>query len=284
MVSSAPVLRKYFVDVVKPAALRAGAGDDCAKAIDVFANCCDVMTLFLNASAGHANPDELETAILEFMRGYFASFGDYNWTLKFHLSMHIPRQWRALVRQFPQAKLPNCFALERKNKSCLYHMRGRFSTISQERGVLEDIFLDQLHDLGRTATDGFLRAHAPSSLEAIDLREELGMAAADDDLEVAAVFRAAAGDLYGKNDIVITKRGWVGKITRLLRRGGYLFPPLHLPHFPPSSTLVHVPPPSALRGQPRIQIDSAEPLATTDHANREKTIERLRSCAPRDLS
>ena len=85
-----------------------------------------------------------------------------------HLAMELTLQWEEMHVFLP--KLPNCFALERKHKGGKKHMRDRFKGASQERGVAEELVLDQLHSMRQP---GRLEFHAPSKTEQEQLCNEL---------------------------------------------------------------------------------------------------------------
>ena len=180
VVAAAPVIAKYFRDVVKPVAAAAGAAASCQDAIDVLLYASRIIELLAGAGKGHAEASLLRDRTFHFMREYQRVFGeDADWTLKFHLAMDIALQWHALVSEATAAgedddetPLPNCFALERKHKSVKAHMKEKLSIISQERSVLEDVVLDQLWSLKEGGPLGLMKPHKPSNKQLEELREE----------------------------------------------------------------------------------------------------------------
>ena len=65
--------------------------------------------------------------------------------------------------------------LERKHKSVKKHMKDRLQSVSHERGVVEDLVLDQLAALQEGGASGMISGHAPNTVaEAADLERLQG--------------------------------------------------------------------------------------------------------------
>ena len=210
--SVAPVLHKYFSDIVRPVVLDAGAS---AGSIDVFLSACEVLVLLTRAMRGQTTPKLLRESTFAFMEQYQVEFGEDGWKVKFHLAMELTLQWEEMHVFLP--KLPNCFALERKHKGGKKHMRDRFKGASQERGVAEELVLDQLHSMKQP---GRLEFHAPSKTEQEQLCNELQLPIAAHIL-VAAEMKLQTGERYGARDVIYASSGLVGKITRLVEHDGH---------------------------------------------------------------
>ena len=143
IISAAPVIARYFREVVAPVAIAKGAPPKCQQAIDVLLLACRISGLLAAASRGRRASHELRALVFECFRKYLEVHGkdDADWTLKFHLMLHAVMAWvlfaEELYDEFVQ--MPNCFALERKHKPAKKNMKDKLSGRSQERSVLESM-------------------------------------------------------------------------------------------------------------------------------------------------
>ena len=222
ILSGAPVIGKYFRDIVAPVA--AGAGDlECGKAIDVFVDICDIIKLLAAAGRGHGEAEELRARTFKFMHDFLEVFGTRGWKLKFHLAMHVVLQWcslQAAMREkgIPHPQLPNCFALEHKHKDSKKHMRDRCKGSSQERSVLEELLLDQLSSLKEGGSHGLVGLHPCNGSELADIEAlHQPLLGNGDRVQVASQFKAPSGIRFHVGDVVCTVGGIVGQVRRFAK-------------------------------------------------------------------
>jgi hypothetical protein len=219
VLAAAPVITKYFRDVVGPVAEAKGAAD-CTGAIALLTRASGVLELLAGASQGLGSAADLSSETFEFLDAYQERFGDANWVLKFHLAGHIALMWKVLQAEMQRrgliAKLPNCFVTERKHKDVKRHLRDRLKMKSQERCLLEELVLDQFHAWKESgATGGLLGGHPSNAKERADLEETLGRElAADLPVQVGSQFKHPSGKRYYASDVVCTSDAMVGQITR----------------------------------------------------------------------
>ena len=136
-----------------------GAGG-CEAEIASYMALCGVIDLLLEiAHGGVVSPAALYRAIYNHLSLYQAAYGSVDWIPKHHFSLHLPQ----MLRMF--GCLYSCFVLERHHKLMKRFCKDRLNGLSFELGTLEDITLQQLHDLNDAALtlrDGLLRPHAPT--------------------------------------------------------------------------------------------------------------------------
>ena len=216
VLSAAPVLRKFFEDVVLPMG-------DADGEVHVFSLACECMQILQRSMRTGAEPDELYIATMRFSEAYLEQFGDSNWAPKFHLAMHIALQWMLIRRAakrdnaFP---LPNCFKLERRHKSVKKHVRDFLNTKAGniERSLLEEVTLDHFASWADAASEfGLQTPHAANAATEHTLRDELRT---DLPINVSVEYRCADGAVFGKGDVVMTEGGVVGKVLILFEVGG----------------------------------------------------------------
>ena len=103
LVSAAPVIRKYYRDIVAPVAVNMGAPPSCQDVIDLLDEACVIVGQCADANklGSGVTADSLHQKTFVFTRKYLRVHGELeaDWTLKFHLSMHIALQWVDLVRE-----------------------------------------------------------------------------------------------------------------------------------------------------------------------------------------
>ena len=203
--SAAPVLAKYFLDVVRPMG-------GCNAAIDSFALACEVIPLLNEMVRGYGTPQKLFDATKRCLESHLNAHGETNWVLKSHMALHLPLMWEAMPKGASGQRwtLPSCFSLERKHKSIKKHMRDNLRGQSYERAVLEEVTLDHLESWKTPAgVCGMVRPHKPSKWIAIVLEEAFG---AVENVTVADVLVADNGSRFSKNDLVLLRDGSVGAV------------------------------------------------------------------------
>ena len=161
--SLVPVLRR-FLHTIAPVV-------DCpaiVRSLLLLLNVIDI--LMLSRGNGTSTPEMLEAAVLRHLRAHQDAWGDSIWIPKHHYAMDLAWMWRHL------GHLLCCFVHERKHKEPKRVVTNRYSDQRFEKGVLEDVTVQQLFDvetlgLGSVATEQL--REAPPSLVAA-LREIFG--------------------------------------------------------------------------------------------------------------
>ena len=214
VLAAVKVIRRFFLEVAAPVVRAAHAPRSCIDAIGVLERACDIVIDLRNASLGYGSAATLKMKTFAFCNMFLSVFGGdaSRWVLKFHISMHMCMQWRALQAEVPDCILPNCFVLERKHKSVKKHMKLRLSGQSWERGVMEEMFLDQIAALQEGGLTGLVAPHAPmTSAEKCDL-ELVGQ-----DGIVAVEWRSPCnGARYLRGDVVVATGNCVGQARRFV--------------------------------------------------------------------
>ena len=207
--AAAPVLRKYFSDVILPMGY-------CVDEVKLLLAACDMLGACVAASRGKLYPAEFERLTFDFMREYCRLYNEDNYTLKFHLAMEMAVQWVRLNKVAEKAKqfwkLPNCFALERKHKASKKHMQDHLSAISYERTILEEIFLDMLDAWSTDRVDGLDAAYTPSKALLTELQEHHNATCG---FVVSRTYKASSGAQFARKDFVWTSCGNAGFLELL---------------------------------------------------------------------
>lgn len=116
----------------------------CLAAVLSLVACMDVVELLQQVKAGIVAPALLETAVCDHLQKRRAAHGteiDAN-AIKAHQAGHLPRQM-----QEHAGRLYSCFVQERHHRLLTKYAAVRKQTKSYERGVVEEITVEQIQDL-----------------------------------------------------------------------------------------------------------------------------------------
>ena len=138
-----PILALFLQVVVQPLG-------GCDAQIASFLALCDVLDMLVHVQEGIVSADRLQSAILNHLALYKAAYDDLGWVFKFHAALHLPDQLRRL------GVLIALFTLERRHKIVKRYVHDRRPNPSFERGLIEDITLQHLHDMRRPWWKGAL--------------------------------------------------------------------------------------------------------------------------------
>jgi hypothetical protein len=164
--SAAPVLKKYFRDIVLPMGIAALEGP-----IHSFLLACDVVEIIGAVNRG-ASPTQLKNATIAWQNAHVACYGDATWVFKHHQAGHLGPMWESF------GIFPNCWTMERKHKESKRVCTDHFNTIAYEQSIMEEITLDCIHAWKTWRTCGLLNPRecakktVPSSNPG--LRQQLG--------------------------------------------------------------------------------------------------------------
>lgn len=200
LLSVAPVLATWLRRLVKPTAPRT-----LDAAITSMLALCDVVDVLLLAMRGRCLPSTLDTAINTHLQLRKIAYEDKLWRPKAHYVLHLAAQ---LERH---GFLPACFVQERKHRMVKRGARGRHNSTAFDRGVLEEMTLQHLHDLQSPLTQEALRdTHdAPNRLKEALVRN--GDVRADDTV------------LVGRQAVVSSRAISVGDVALVSLEDGHGF-------------------------------------------------------------
>ena len=150
LISFAPVLGKYLLDVVVPRNV-------CSAQVQSMLLLIRVLKLLLRCNGGGVTAEQLQTAIVAHLRQQQRAYGFALWIPKSHYLLHVA----ATLRKF--GYLLNTLVNERKHKVVKRLVHGRQNTTSFERGVLEDIIAQQYFDIDIVAKSGSLGLQSKSA-------------------------------------------------------------------------------------------------------------------------
>ena len=177
--SLAPVLRKFMKDVVQPR----GILTDIVTSMLLL---LDTVVLLGRAVTGEVQAKQLEDSISAHLRASQVAWGYSLWLPKCHYALHLARQMEK------HGVLLGTFTQERKHRIIKKFLGPRSNTIGLERGLMEDLTLQQLHDL---------RSAIPFKATTLQ----------DPHLATPAVRQAVVDALRspGKGDVMVSCRAWV---------------------------------------------------------------------------
>ena len=133
--SSVPVLAKFFRDVVLPT----GA---CRLEVQSFLCMTHTIELLHNVTReGAVTPDEIQCATVRHLTAKQAAYGSQGWVFKDHQALHLAGMMQM------HGVLLSCFMHERKHRTVKRFMKDWFNLASYEKGVLEELTLQHMHDM-----------------------------------------------------------------------------------------------------------------------------------------
>ena len=125
--------------------------DICAAEIESMLALCNVVDLIMLSMRGLCKPPMLKDAINDHLHLAKVAYADTLWRPKTHFATHLPGQ---LERH---GFLPCCFVQERKHRVVKRAALHRHNSLAFDRGVLEEVTLQQLHDLNTCLHSDVLR-------------------------------------------------------------------------------------------------------------------------------
>ena len=176
-----PVLRKFVQDFVPniPAA---------ASMLALLV----VVDMLLLAQFGGIDGATLEASILQHLTLQQACYGLDLWIAKSHYVLHLGK----MLKNF----LPACFVQERRHRMIKRYANDRHNTTNYEHGLLEQLTVQHLHDLGTPWVGAFSQEpHDPSKRQQKDLQAVIGPSL--DNVKVSSSCRIK-GKLICANDVV----------------------------------------------------------------------------------
>ena len=132
LLSFSPVLGTWLESVVQPTG---HAARHVASALAL----CDVVDLLQHSGSGMVSNQDVETAIQRHLRLHLEAYGCTIWIPKHHYSAHLG----------DEEKKCNTFVLERKHQDAKRYANTRRQTQAYEKGILEDITVEQLFDMDK---------------------------------------------------------------------------------------------------------------------------------------
>ena len=144
--SSALVLNEYLRNVGAKVGVMAAEIISMQKA-------CVLLLLFSIVATGLVSWEMLEAAVVDFLTCHYAAYETLLWKPKHHYLMHMADQLRRMLI------LLATFVHERKHRLIKAAAQLRSNTGSFERGVLEDVTRNQLHDLMRPFSTDLRLSH-----------------------------------------------------------------------------------------------------------------------------
>ena len=145
LLSFSPVLGTWLESVVQPTG---HAARHVASALAL----CDVVDLLQHSGSGMVSNQDVETAIQRHLRLHLEAYGCTIWIPKHHYSAHLG----------DEEKKCNTFVLERKHQDAKRYANTRRQTQAYEKGILEDITVEQLFDMDKPFLKTPLRRAHPA--------------------------------------------------------------------------------------------------------------------------
>jgi len=174
LLTLAPVLRRYFVEV----AMRQGI--EVLKVESIIA-CIDVVLVLQAVKKGKVSGDVLHEYVHKHLTLFQLAYKMEHWRPKHHCAFHLG----GMLMYF--GMLISCFVHERKHRVIKKWAYGHRNTTSYELGMLEEVTVDQLQSLQDWQhVQGLTQAHPPSKRlkkTLVELCAEQGIS--DDDMLVS---------------------------------------------------------------------------------------------------
>ena len=136
MLTLIPVLACFFTRVVAPLNV-------CGAEVTSFLMCITVVEMLQLARQGRVGPSQMMVAIRSHLDAFLRAYGADKWRPKHHYSIHLPSMMKL------HGFLLSCFCHERKHRLVKRFAKHRANTTSFEIGTLEDVTIQQLHDVAR---------------------------------------------------------------------------------------------------------------------------------------
>ena len=160
MLSLRPVLEKYFVDIVQPAAV-------CRRAVQSMLLLLNVLSLLSCTLSGAVDPEELERAMIRHFQAQQRAWRYSLWLPKSHYALHLGR----MLARF--GMLLATFVQERKHRVVKRFAEPRMNTTNMEKGLMEEITLQHLHDLHMPKSEVLLNPHKADKAHATAVQRAL---------------------------------------------------------------------------------------------------------------
>jgi hypothetical protein len=150
-----PILAIFLQVVVLPLG-------GCVPQITSFLALCDVLDLLVHCQEGVVTAALLQGAIINHLRLYKLAYGTLGWVFKHHAALHLAPQLSHT------GLLIALFTLERRHKIVKRYVHNRRPNPAFERGVIEDITLQHLHDMRTPWWKGLLESPTDPNREMRD--------------------------------------------------------------------------------------------------------------------
>jgi hypothetical protein len=197
--SIAPVLKKYFKDVVANTAIGAKFHTEIASLLA----CIDALETLQYTARVPTSPKLLEQRIMDHLTKYQRAYGTHGWVWKHHASIHLPMQLAT------HGQLHSCFTQERRHKLVRKYTNDRKTLQSYDVGVVEDCLVQQLFDIRRldVLRIGLVDARDPSrkELRAVESLDPV----LDNEVIKMSLVANVNGSRMKRGDVVILKSGSV---------------------------------------------------------------------------
>ena len=115
--------------------------DVCGPQVQSFLALCVVLDLLTSLKMCQVGADVLDRAIMRHLELHLIAYGSLLWKPKHHMSTHLAEQlarWGTLLC---------CFVHERRHKIVKARMKDRRNLTSFEKGVIQELTLQHIHDL-----------------------------------------------------------------------------------------------------------------------------------------
>ena len=188
--SSVGVLGKLFRDIV----LAEPAFEFYHRAARSMIALCDAIELLQCASRKLVGHQELHNGIMQHLRLHLEVYGDEHWAFKHHQAAHIALMYKLIGHLF------DTLVTERKHKEPKRFAMSRVSRIGYEKGLMEEITLQHLHNWRAWRIASLKNAHAlPKTME-MQLEELFPNA---DSILVSVEYVSLSGMKFHRGDVAI---------------------------------------------------------------------------------
>ena len=170
MLSLAPVLEKFLLDVVLPVGVLVDVVGSMLLLIKV-------TFLLQQVQRGTVDPCSLHTCIRAHLEKHLSVWGDSLWKPKMHYALHLGHQ---LLRH---GMLIATFVLERKHRVLKRFATPRHNTLAFDRALMEEVTLQHLYELQEPLSAVLCNPLAPSRTLLKALRDHFGEDICADDVK-----------------------------------------------------------------------------------------------------
>ena len=190
LLSAAPVIRKYFSDVVmcEPSVAEYHA------AAESMVFLCDAIELLQCAGRKTIGPQELHNGIMRHLRKHQAVYGDSAWVFKHHQAAHLAMMYKNF------GYLYNTLVTERKHKEPKRFAMNKVSRLGYEKGLMEDMLLQHLHDWNAFRKVSLVN---PKPLTKRVKQSVLDVFPGAQSIEISITYIAASGEKFSRGDLAL---------------------------------------------------------------------------------
>ena len=157
---------------------------------------CDALEYLQCASRKQVTPQQLQNAVMQYLRAHTAAYGDSVWVFKHHMAAHIAEMYASF------GYLADSFVTERKHRNPKRYAMARKSRVSYEKGMMSDMILQHIEDWSAwcidrittpTAVPKKLHAYVSDVFPGVDINA----------VQIGGEYHHASGAKFCKSDIVL---------------------------------------------------------------------------------